>query len=139
MQAAQSAVNAIAGYTDLFASLQTVQATVQTQVEHFNALMAEIGVIGNARQDEAGVRAVGNIALKLHRVHTLLYGGTTATAVAPASQPQGAATGAADLDLQNALTEFSTLLATSQSNSQEVAALLAAAAEELAQLRASTN
>lgn len=139
MQAAQSAVNAIAGYTDLFASLQTVQATVQTQVERFNALMAEIHVIGHARQDEEGVRAVGNIALKLHRVHTLLYGGATAAAAA-VSQPQGdSATGAAELDLQNALSEFSSLLATSQSTSQEVAALLAAAADELAQLRASTN
>ena len=134
MQAAQSAANAIAGYTDLFASLQTVQATVQTQIERFNELMAEIKVVGTARQDEEGVRAVGEIALKLHRVHTLLYGGTSAVAV-PQQQGDTAAS-AAELDLQNALSEFSTLLATSQSTSHEVAALLATAAEELAQLRA---
>ncbi|WP_140634991.1 hypothetical protein [Methylibium rhizosphaerae] len=140
MQAAQSAANAMAGYTDLFASLQTVQATVQEQIERFNVLMAEIKVVGNARQDEEGTRIVGNIALKLHRVHTLLCGGEIAATDVAVPQPQVAPAGsAAELDLHSALNEFSSLLATSQRTSQEVAALLASATEELAQLRAAAN
>jgi hypothetical protein len=140
MSAAQSAANAMAGYTDLFASLQTVQATVQEQINRFNVLMAEIKVVGNARQDEEGARIVGDIALKLHRAHTLLCGGETAVPAVAEPQPETTAAGSsADLDLHSALSEFSTLLATSHSTSDEVAALLASAAEELAQLRAATN
>jgi hypothetical protein len=117
-----------------------MQATVQEQIERFNVLMAEVKVVGNARQDEEGTRIVGNIALKLHRAHTLLCGGESVATAVAAPQPQGAtADSTAALDLQNALSEFSTLLATSQSTSQEVAALLAAAADELAQLRAAAN
>lgn len=134
MQAAQTAANAIAGYTDLFASLQAVQSTVQTQIDRFQELMTEIKIVGTARQDEAGVRAVGEIALKLHRVYTLLYGGAAAAAAAP--QQQNTAAAPSDTEIQNALTEFSTLLATSHSTSNEVAALLAQAGAELAQLRA---
>lgn len=140
MQAVQSATNAVAGYTDLFTSLQTVQATVQAQIERFNVLMAEIKVVGITRQDEEGARIVGNIALKLHRVHTLLCGGDAVATPVDVPAPQEATAGSpAELDLQGALSEFSTLLATSQSTSHEVATLLAAAAEELAQLHAAVN
>ena len=88
MQAVQSATNAVAGYTDLFTSLQTVQATVQAQIERFNVLMAEIKVVGITRQDEEGARIVGNIALKLHRVHTLLCGGDAVATPVPVVQPR---------------------------------------------------
>lgn len=133
MQAAQLST----GYTDLFASLQTVQSTVQAQIERFNGLMSEIQVVAAARQDEEGANAVGNVALKLHRVHALLYSGS---AVVPQTEPQGEReTGATELDLEGALSEFSALLANSQSTSQEVAALLDAATEELARLRDAAN
>jgi hypothetical protein len=125
----------IAGCTDLFASLHTVQATVQTQIERFNQLMAEIKAVANTRQDEEGLNAVGNVALKLHRVHALLYSGAAA-----APQPQGdTAPGASGFDLQDALSEFTALLSNSRSTSQEVAALLDAADAELARLRSATN
>ncbi|HEY9109054.1 MAG TPA: hypothetical protein VIN58_20430 [Roseateles sp.] len=132
MQAEQS----IAGCTDLFASLHAVQATVQTQVTRFNQLMADIRTVASERQDEAGVNAVGDIALTLHRVHALLYSG--AATAAPQPQAEAAPAGAG-FDLQDALSEFSALLSTSQNTSQEVAALLDAAEEALKQLRSPAN
>lgn len=132
MQATQSF--SPAGYTDLFASLQTVQATVQSQVDRFHELMAEIKVVSAVRQDEDGVRVAGEVALKLHRVYTLLFGG--ATVGVGSAQNDASAAGSGDIDLNSALAEFSTLLATSQNTSNEVALLLAQAGAELAQLRA---
>ena len=127
----------IAGCTDLFASLHTVQATVQTQITRFNQLMADIRSVAGERRDAEGSDAVGDVALKLHRVHALLYSGA-ATAAGP--QPQAdAAAGAAGFDLQGALNEFSVLLSSSQSTSQEVAALLDAAEAQLTQLRRPAN
>lgn len=131
----------IAGCTDLFASLHAVQATVQAQITRFNQLMADIKVVAAERPDEAGVSAIGDVALKLHRVHALLYSGAVA---APQPQADAAATAAADsdatgFDLQDALSEFSVLLSTSQNTSQQVAALLDAAEAELTQLRSPAN
>jgi hypothetical protein len=131
MQAAPS----IAGYVDLFSSLQSVQASVQEQIERFQRLMADIKVVAGAHPDEEGSRAVGNVALKLHRAHGLLYGGAQSAVVTPAANsPVGE-----DLDLQNAINEFSTLLANSQGTSREVSALLDAAEQELAPLRVVAN
>lgn len=140
MQDAQSATNAIAGYTELFASLQTVQSTVQVQIERFNALMSDFKIVSAARRDEEGVHALGNVALTLHRVHTLLYGGDAAAAPAqpvdqasPASSA-GLAASTAENEMNQALNEFSALLANSQGTSQQVGALLDAAAAELVHL-----
>ena len=129
---------AAAGYNDLFASLQTVQMTVQTQVERFQQLMLEIKSLSATRQDDESLRRAGEIALKLHRVHTLLFGG------ALMAQPQdAAATGARDdatggdaIDLDGAMAEFSSLLSRTQLASTEAELLLAQASEELAALRA---
>lgn len=138
MQAEQS----IAGCTDLFASLHVVQATVQTQIARFNQLMADIRTVASERPDPEGVDAIGDVALKLHRVHALLYSGAAAAAE---PQPQAdadaapAPAAAAGFDLQDALSEFSALLSNSQSTSQEVAALLDAAEEQLAHLRIRAN
>ena len=127
---------AAAGYNDFFASLQTVQITVQTQVERFQALMLEIKRVSAARQDDESLRRAGEIALKLHRVHTLLFGG------ALMAQPQDATTGAgaaaADgdaIDLDGAMAEFSSLLSRTRLASTEAELLLAQASEELAALR----
>ena len=127
---------AAAGYNDFFASLQTVQMTVQTQVERFQALMLEIKRVSAARQDDESLRRAGEIALKLHRVHTLLFGG------ALMAQPQDATTGAgaaaADgdaIDLDGAMAEFSSLLSRTRLASTEAELLLAQASEELAALR----
>ncbi len=127
---------AAAGYNDLFASLQTVQMTVQTQVERFQQLMLEIKSLSATRQDDESLRRAGEIALKLHRVHTLLFGG------ALMAQPQdAAATGARDaaggdaIDLDGAMAEFSSLLSRTQLASTEAELLLAQASEELAALR----
>lgn len=130
MQAAPS----IAGYADLFTSLQSVQATVQVQLERFQKLMADIKVVADAHPDEESVRAVGNVALKLHRAHALLYGGPATPTAQVDATPAGE-----ELDLQHAINDFSTLLSNSQSTSSEVAALLDAAEQELAQLHATTN
>lgn len=129
----------IAGCTDLFASLHEVQATVQTQITRFNQLMADIRTVASERPDEEGVNAVGDIALKLHRAHALLYSGSAMEAPA---QPQADADAAADtgaFDLQSAVSEFSSLLSTSLRSSQEVLALLDAAEAQLAQLRCPVN
>lgn len=130
MQAAQPSTVC----TDLFVSLQSVQTTVQSQVERFHELMADIKLISAGVQDEEGMRFLGEVALKLQRVHALLFGG------AAAPQPSSAAeTVVADidgLDVQSALAEFSSLLAASQNTSHEVATLLAQAGEELSQLHA---
>lgn len=134
MQAAPS----IAGYADLFTSLQSVQATVQVQIERFQRLMADIKVVASAHPDEEDVRAVGDVALKLHRAHALLYGGAQATPATPTAQADAAPAGE-ELDLQHAINEFSTLLSNSQGTSREVTALLDAAEQELAQLRGTTN
>lgn len=134
MQAAPS----IAGYADLFTSLQSVQANVQVQIERFQQLMAEIKVVSGAYPDEEGVRSVGNVALKLHRAHALLYGGSQAAPASPTAQADAAPAGE-ELDLQHAINEFSTLLSNSQGTSREVTALLDAAEQELAQLRVTTN
>lgn len=134
MQAAPS----IAGYVDLFSSLQSVQAAVQVQIERFQQLMADIKVIAAAHPDEEGARAVGNVALKLHRAHALLYGGAQATASTPTTAATHAPAGE-ELDLQNAINEFSTLLSNSQGTSREVTALLDAAEQELAPLRTPAN
>lgn len=125
---------AAAGYNDFFASLQTVQMTVQTQVERFQALMLEIKRVSAARQDDESLRRAGEIALKLHRVHTLLFGG------ALMAQPQDATTGAAAadgdaIDLDGAMAEFSSLLSRTRLASTEAELLLAQASEELAALR----
>lgn len=125
---------AAAGYNDFFASLQTVQMTVQTQVERFQALMLEIKRVSAARQDGESLRRAGEIALKLHRVHTLLFGG------ALMAQPQDATTGAAAadgdaIDLDGAMAEFSSLLSRTRLASTEAELLLAQASEELAALR----
>lgn len=126
---------AAAGYNDFFASLQTVQMTVQTQVERFQALMLEIKRVSAARQDDESLRRAGEIALKLHRVHTLLFGG------ALMAQPQDATTGAATaadgdaIDLDGAMAEFSSLLSRTRLASTEAELLLAQASEELAALR----
>lgn len=127
----------IAGCTDLFASLHEVQATVQTQITRFNQLMADIRAVASERPDPEGVNAVGDVALKLHRVHALLYSGA-APATAPQPQADAAPT-AAGFDLQDALSEFSALLSNSQSTSREVAALLDAAEEQLTHLRSRAN
>jgi hypothetical protein len=132
MQAAPS----IAGYADLFTSLQSVQATVQVQLERFQQLMADIKVVASAHPDEEGVRAVGDVALKLHRAHALLYGGAQTATATPTAQ---AAIADEELDLQHAINDFSALLSNSQSTSREVTALLDAAEQELARLHATTN
>ena len=127
---------AAAGYHDLFASLQTVQATVQTQVERFQRLMLEIKRVSALRQDDDSLRSAGEIALKLHRVHTLLFGGALMAqpaASAAAGADDGADGGAIDLD--GALAEFSSLLSRTQLASTEAELLLAQAGEELAALR----
>ena len=127
---------AAAGYNDFFASLQTVQMTVQTQVERFQALMLEIKRVSAARQDDESLRRAGEIALKLHRVHTLLFGG--AQMAQPQAAPTGAATAAADgdaIDLDGAMAEFSSLLSRTRLASTEAELLLAQASEELAALR----
>jgi hypothetical protein len=134
MQAAPS----IAGYADLFTSLQSVQATVQVQLERFHRLMADIKVVASAHPDEEGVRVVGDAALKLHRAHALLYGGAQAATTTPTAQADAAPVGE-ELDLQHAINDFSTLLSNSQSTSREVTALLDAAEQELARLHATTN
>ena len=127
---------AAAGYNDFFASLQTVQMTVQTQVERFQALMLEIKRVSAAHQDDESLRRAGEIALKLHRVHTLLFGG------ALMAQPQDATTGAGTaapdgdaIDLDGAMAEFSSLLSRTRLASTEAELLLAQASEELAALR----
>ena len=51
----------IAGCTDLFASLHTVQATVQTQITRFNQLMADIRSVAGERRDAEGIDAVGEV------------------------------------------------------------------------------
>jgi len=127
---------AAAGYHDLFASLQTVQATVQTQVERFQRLMLEIKRVSALRQDDDSLRSAGEIALKLHRVHTLLFGGALMAqpaASAAADAEDGADGGAIDLD--GAMAEFSSLLSRTQLASTEAELLLAQAGEELAALR----
>jgi len=129
---------AAAGYNDFFASLQTVQTTVQTQVERFQELMLEIKRVSAAHQDDESLRRAGEIALKLHRVHTLLFGG------ALMAQPQegattsagGAATEGDAIDLDGAMAEFSSLLSRTRLASTEAELLLAQASEELAALRA---
>jgi|GEM_PF-1810613 len=127
---------AAAGYHDLFASLQTVQATVQTQVERFQRLMLEIKRVSALRQDDDSLRSAGEIALKLHRVHTLLFGG--ALMAQPAASAAAGADGGADdgaIDLDGAMAEFSSLLSRTQLASTEAELLLAQAGEELAALR----
>lgn len=127
---------AAAGYNDFFASLQTVQMTVQTQVERFQALMLEIKRVSAARQDDESLRRAGEIALKLHRVHTLLFGG--ALMAQPQDATTGAGTVAADgdaIDLDGAMAEFSSLLSRTRLASTEAELLLAQASEELAALR----
>lgn len=127
---------AAAGYNDFFASLQTVQMTVQTQVERFQALMLEIKRVSAARQDDESLRRAGEIALKLHRVHTLLFGG--ALMAQPQDATTGVATAAADgdaIDLDGAMAEFSSLLSRTRLASTEAELLLAQASEELAALR----
>ncbi len=129
---------AAAGYNDFFASLQTVQTTVQTQVERFQELMLEIKRVSAAHQDDESLRRAGEIALKLHRVHTLLFGG------ALMAQPQEGATTSAGgaaaegdaIDLDGAMAEFSSLLSRTRLASTEAELLLAQASEELAALRA---
>ncbi|PIM50873.1 hypothetical protein CS062_22725 [Roseateles chitinivorans] len=129
---------AAAGYNDFFASLQTVQTTVQTQVERFQELMLEIKRVSAAHQDDESLRRAGEIALKLHRVHTLLFGG------ALMAQPQegtttsaGSAAAEGDaIDLDGAMAEFSSLLSRTRLASTEAELLLAQASEELAALRA---
>lgn len=129
---------AAAGYNDFFASLQTVQTTVQTQVERFQELMLEIKRVSAAHQDDESLRRAGEIALKLHRVHTLLFGG------ALMAQPQEGATTSAGgaaaegdaIDLDGAMAELSSLLSRTRLASTEAELLLAQASEELAALRA---
>ena len=129
---------AAAGYNDFFASRQTVQTTVQTQVERFQELMLEIKRVSAAHQDDESLRRAGEIALKLHRVHTLLFGG------ALMAQPQegtttsaGSAAAEGDaIDLDGAMAEFSSLLSRTRLASTEAELLLAQASEELAALRA---
>ncbi|MDR7149969.1 hypothetical protein J2W49_001924 [Hydrogenophaga palleronii] len=134
MQAAQT----IAGYADLFSSLQSVQATVQTQIERFQRLMTDIKLAAGAHPDEAGARAVGNAALKLHRAHALLYGAGEASASVTSPQIQ-TDPASEEVDLQHALGEFSTLLSHSQNTSREVTALLDGVEQEIAQLRSPAN
>ena len=129
MQAAQSSTVC----TDLFVSLQSVQSTVQSQVEHFHELMTDIKHLSAIVQDEEGVRFLGEVALKLQRVHALLFGGAAAQPSANAVETATAIGGGGDM--QNALAEFSSLLAASQNTSMEVAMLLGKAGEELSQLR----
>ncbi len=128
---------AAAGYHDLFASLQTVQATVQTQVERFQRLMLEIKRVSALRQDDDSLRSAGEIALKLHRVHTLLFGGALMAQPAPAAAAAGADSASDDgaIDLDGAMAEFSSLLSRTQLASTEAELLLAQAGEELAALR----
>ncbi|WP_343640935.1 hypothetical protein [Roseateles sp.] len=131
---------AAAGYHDLFASLQTVQATVQTQVERFQRLMLEIKRVSALRQDDDSLRSAGEIALKLHRVHTLLFGGALMAqpAASAAADAEDGADGGADdgaIDLDGAMAEFSSLLSRTQLASTEAELLLAQAGEELAALR----
>ena len=134
MQAAQT----IAGYADLFSSLQSVQATVQTQIERFQQLMMDIKIAAGAHPGEAAERAVGHAALKLDPAHALLYGAAEAAPSVTPAQIQAAPVGE-EVDLQNALSEFSTLLSNSQNTSREVTALLDGAEQEIAQLRSPAN
>nr|WP_297381587.1 hypothetical protein [uncultured Roseateles sp.] len=129
---------AAAGYNDFFASLQTVQMTVQTQVERFQALMLEIKRVSAAHQDDESLRRAGEIALKLHRVHTLLFGGALMAQPQDATTGAGTAAAAADgdaIDLDGAMAEFSSLLSRTRLASTEAELLLAQASEELAALR----
>lgn len=130
---------AIAGYADLFASLQSVQATAQTQIERFQQLMTDIKVAAGTHPDEAAQRVVGNAALKLHRAHALLYGAAEGAASAVATPSIQTATVGEEINLQHALSEFSTLLSNSQNTSREVTALLDGAEQEIAQLRNPAN
>ncbi len=127
---------AAAGYNDFFASLQTVQTTVQTQVERFQELMLEIKRVSAAHQDDESLRRAGEIALKLHRVHTLLFGGALMAQPQEGATTTGAAAEGDAIDLDGAMAEFSSLLSRTRLASTEAELLLAQASEELAALRA---
>ena len=117
---------------DLFASLQSVQATVQTQTERFHHQLALVKDLAGRVRDSARIDVLGDVSLSLHQVHTLLFGGATAVpAKADAEQPA-----AAEDDVQTVFAEFSALLSASQGRAQQVDALLAQTEAQLALLQA---
>jgi len=118
--------------SDLFASLQTVHATVQEQTERFHYQLALVKDLASRVQDGARVELLGDVSLSLHRVHTLLFGGIP-------EAPEQATSGlpvAAESDMQTAFAEFSALLSASQGTAQQVDALLAQTDGQLALLQA---
>lgn len=117
---------------DLIASLQSVHTTVQAQTERLHHQLALVRDLAGRVQDRARVELLGDVSLSLHRVHTLLFGGTApAPAQAASEQPT-----AAEDDAQTAFAEFSALLSASQGNAQQVDALLAQTDGQLALLQA---
>jgi len=117
---------------DLFASLQSVQATVQAQTERFHHQLMLVKDLAGRVRDSARVELLGDVSVSLHRVHSLLFGGA---AVAPVqATPELAA--AAEDDVQATFTEFSALLGASQGTAQQVDALLAQTDGQLALLQA---
>jgi hypothetical protein len=119
-------------HTDLLASLQTVQATVQAQTARFHQQLGLVKSLAARTQDGARIEVLGNVSLRLHRVHTLLFGGAIPT---PAEASAGASAGA-DESVQAAFAEFSSLLSATQGAAEEVDALLAQTEGQLAQLQA---
>ena len=119
-------------HSDLFASLQSVQQTVQAQTERFHHQLALVKELAGRVQDSARIELLGDVSLSLHRVHTLLFGGAIPTPEEATSETAVPA----DESVQAAFAEFSSLLGATQGAAEQVDALLVQTDGQLALLQA---